>query len=215
MKSRSKEKDDLLEYVKAHHRTHRRLIRERLGEFKSVPVQKYFYELAYCLLTPQSSAEHAERVVEILHTMNFQNSDIDPESILRQKEHYIRFHKSKAGYLVKLKGQFPIILKKICESGSAVDKREWLVISVIGLGYKEATHFLRNIGKNDGLAILDRHILRTLKDLGIIRSIPNSMNKKQYLLIEKKFQQFSNDIGIVLDELDLVLWSIGTGVVRK
>ena len=85
----------------------------------------------------------------------------------------------------------------------------------MGLGYKEATHFLRNIGKNDGLAILDRHILRTLQQLGVVDSIPNSISKKQYLEIELRFKIFANNIGIVLDVLDLVFWSMGTGEIRK
>jgi thermostable 8-oxoguanine DNA glycosylase len=38
-------------------------IRNRLSEFRAVPDTDYFYELAYCLLTPQSSAVHAGRVV--------------------------------------------------------------------------------------------------------------------------------------------------------
>ena len=114
-----------------------------------------------------------------------------------------------------MKEQFSGIAQKLSEPASAFDLREWLVMHVMGLGYKEATHFLRNIGKNNGLAILDRHILRMLKRLGVVHSIPNSINKKQYLEIEHRFKMFANDIGIVLDELDLVFWSMGTGEIRK
>jgi N-glycosylase/DNA lyase len=85
----------------------------------------------------------------------------------------------------------------------------------MGLGYKEATHFLRNIGLNGGLAILDRHILRNLKRYGAIRSVPTSLSRKKYLSVERSFARFSERIGITLDELDLVFWSMETGVIRK
>ena len=78
----------------------------------------------------------------------------------------------------------------------------------LGLGYKEASHFLRNIGKNDGLAILDRHILRNLKRLGLINLIPKSISKKQYLAIERRFSIFAKDLGIAFDALDLLFWSM-------
>jgi len=43
---------------------------------------------------------------------------------------------------------------------------EWLVKNLTGLGYKEAGHFLRNIGSGK-IAILDRHILRNLHALAL------------------------------------------------
>ncbi len=86
--------------------------------------------------------------------------------------------------------------------------------NVKGLGYKESSHFLRNIGYKN-LAILDRHILKNLKDLRVIRYIPKSLNKNKYLEIEDKFQNFSKRINISMDELDLLFWSIETGEVFR
>src|SRR5438034_9606199 len=81
--------------------------------------------------------------------------------------------------------------------------REWLVENVKGLGYKEASHFLRNIGLGEGFAILDRHILRNLDRLGVITEIPVSITKKRYLEIEEKLRRFATEIGIPLADLDL------------
>ena len=114
-----------------------------------------------------------------------------------------------------MKKQFPLIAKKLSEHVSALELREWLVENVLGLGYKEASHFLRNIGKNDGLAILDRHILRNLKRLNVINSIPKSISKNKYLEIERCFSKFAIDNDIALDELDLLFWSMETGEIRK
>lgn len=190
-------------------------IKSRLAEFSRVQPTSYFYELAYCLMTPQSSAEHAEKTVSPLRQNRFAESDFNPESILRTKEHYVRFHRTKAKHLMKAKDEFPSIFKTLSNGLTPFDARDWLVANVKGLGFKEATHFLRNIGKNGGLAILDRHILRNLKRFGVIRSVPSSLSRKKYLLIEKKFSAFAKSVGIPVDELDLLFWSMETGEIRK
>jgi N-glycosylase/DNA lyase len=190
-------------------------IRRRLAEFRAVDPSEYFYELAYCLLTPQTSAESAGKVVEELQRLSFHSLPVDLEPILRNRNTYIRFHTTKSKYLLKLKDDAPAIMKALSELTDAPVKREWLVNNVMGLGYKEATHFLRNVGLNGGLAILDRHILRNLKRYGAIRSVPKSLSRKRYLSTERSFVRFSEQIGISLDELDLVFWSMETGMIRK
>jgi N-glycosylase/DNA lyase len=190
-------------------------IQSRLLDFSRVPPSEYFYELAYCLMTPQSSAVHADRVTTILRDRKFLETGFDPEAILRTKEHYIRFHKNKSKYLLAIRFSFEALQTALSNGHSSSALREWLVRNVKGLGYKEASHFLRNIGRNDGLAILDRHILRNLRRLGVIRSIPASLPRKRYLSIEKRFRKFTELIGIPLDELDLLFWSMETGEIRK
>ena len=197
------------------HKERRMAIQSRLFDFSRIPQSEYFYELAYCLMTPQSSAAHADIVVGILRAKNFLESGFDPETILRTKEHYIRFHKNKSKYLLENRLKLDTILTELTDGRSGVTAREWLVDNVTGLGYKEATHFLRNIGKNEGLAILDRHILRNLRRYGAIKRIPTSLTKKRYLAIEKRFKEFASLVGVPLDELDLLFWSMETGEIRK
>jgi N-glycosylase/DNA lyase len=69
--------------------------------------------------------------------------------------------------------------------------RDWFVRNVKGLGWKEASHFLRNIGYRD-LAILDRHILKNLRRHRIIRSLPKSLTPARYQSIERKFRRFAD-----------------------
>jgi N-glycosylase/DNA lyase len=190
-------------------------IQARLLDFSRVRPSEYFYELAYCLMTPQSSALNADRVVTILRDRRFLETGFDPENILRSKEHYIRFHKNKSRYLLAIRLTLDDVLWALSHGDSSDAMREWLVKNVKGLGYKEASHFLRNIGRNGGLAILDRHILRNLRRYDVIRSIPTSLSRKRYLSIEKRFKSFAGTIGIPLDELDLLFWSIETGEIRK
>jgi len=190
-------------------------IRKRLREYRRVTPNQYFYELIYCLMTPQSSAVNAAKAQTMFEMNEFKDHDLDPEPILRNKESYIRFHKTKAQWIVEMKSGYDRIFATISSSSSAEEKRAWLVDNVKGLSYKEATHFLRNIGKNEGLAILDRHILKNLKYHGVIRSIPPTLTRKRYMAIERLFRKFSQAIGISLDELDLLFWSTETGEILK
>jgi N-glycosylase/DNA lyase len=197
-------------------------IRARLEDFAGIPARHYFYELAYCLLTPQSSAVHAEKVVLALQKMSFRERGENPTALLRQKDQYIRFHNTKAARLLAIRDLYPLVERELLRSRETPDfarrdaprLREWLVANVKGLGWKEASHFLRNIGYRN-LAILDRHILRNLRRHGVLRSLPQSLTQKRYLSIEQNFTLFSAAIGISMDELDLLFWSRETGEIRK
>lgn len=189
-------------------------IQQRLDDFLKVKQSDYFYELVYCLLTPQSSARNASKVVKLLKSNKFHKQDINPQPILSHKESYIRFHNNKSNYLLEFKKQYPLIELQLRNGNSSIDLREWLVRNVKGLGYKEASHFLRNIGHRN-LAILDRHILKNLVRVGVLNELPKSLSKNNYLKIEEKFKQFSKNIDIPMDELDLLFWSMETGEILK
>jgi len=79
---------------------------------------------------------------------------------------------------------------------------------------KEASHFLRNTGHLD-LAILDRHILKNMVNLGILNEIPSSISKNTYVSLERKLKDFSEKIGIPFAHLDMLLWAKETGEVLK
>lgn len=99
---------------------------------------------------------------------------------------------------------------------SPIERRDWLATDprIKGLGYKEASHFLRNIGFK-GYAILDKHVLRCLADLSMIEEPKPPTTRPRYLEVEAKLKTFARSINIDFDELDLVLWSMKTGEVLK
>jgi N-glycosylase/DNA lyase len=96
------------------------------------------------------------------------------------------------------------------------ERRDWLVKEkgIKGLGYKEASHFLRNIGFS-GYAILDKHVLRCLHELKIIDDPKPPNTRSKYLTVEDKLKQLAKTARIDFDELDLVLWSMKTGEILK
>jgi N-glycosylase/DNA lyase len=220
-------KDRLMPYrhtdtIIADHSMRSSAIRTRLGEFAAVPRELWFYELAYCLLTPQSSAVNASLVVDALQAQQFLERSVDPTPLLRDRRHYIRFHNTKSSRLLEARETYPFLLAELDRSRARADAfktdgyllRDWLLASVRGLGWKEASHFLRNIGYQE-LAILDRHILRNLKYHGVIRTIPKTLTPKRYVSIERAFMKFAAVLNISMDELDLLFWSRETGEIRK
>jgi N-glycosylase/DNA lyase len=200
--------------ISLHYHKFKRKIKNRLKDFKRISVDEYFYELVYCLLTPQSSAVNAGLAVDLLKKNQFRSRNINPERFLYNKDLYVRFHKNKSKYLIEMKSKYPTILEELGNGSSGYELREWLVKNVKGFGYKEASHFLRNIGYRN-LAILDRHILRSLVRIGVLRQLPKSMSRVNYLNIESEFLGYSKKINISPDELDLLFWSMETGEVLK
>ena len=107
-------------------------------------------------------------------------------------------------------------IKSKISTKDIIATRDWFVDNIKGMGYKEASHFLRNIGLGRNIAILDRHILKNLKRYGVIAKIPDSVgSRKVYMGIEDKMRLFSKSSGIPLDELDLLFWSLQTGFIFK
>ena len=183
-------------------------IKQRLKDFKKS--KDHFYELCFCLLTPQSKAFKCDACIKVLQEKDFKNNEFELNNILKK---YTRFHNNKSNYLVRFKDSHAKILGDLEKIKSPVEKRDYLVENIKGLGLKEASHFLRNRGY-ENLAILDRHILNHLNGLNLIK-LPKSLSKNKYLEIEKIFQDFSKKISIPMDELDLLFWSLQTGQVFK
>ena len=204
------------------YKTKKKEIISRLEEFEKCLKDKndegVFGELAFCLLTPQSKAQCCW---DAIRTITSQNLLVEgTEDDIKGKLHRVRFHNKKARYLVGArtlflnKGRLSIRtpLKNLPDVHAC---REWLVRDIKGLGYKEASHFLRNIGLGDRIAILDRHILRNLVHLDVIQDIPASMSRSGYMQIEQKMAEFAREIHIPLAHLDLLLWYKETGEIFK
>jgi N-glycosylase/DNA lyase len=189
-------------------------IRARLEDFRNVPKTEYFYELIFCILTPQSHQKNAEQVIQKLKADNFFDEGFDPTSYLRDGQHYIRFHNVKAKRLLTIREIYPAIEKELSGNTDSSSLRDTIVKLVPGFGLKEGAHFLRNIGHIDN-AILDRHIFKHLLRLEVIDEIPKSLSPKIYYEIEKKWKTYAKEIGIPIDELDLLFWSIETGEIKK
>ncbi len=218
-----KSKSSLVNELQKLYAARKNEIIERLKEFRQCRSksndEEIFSELAFCLLTPQSKARSCWKAISQMNEDDvLLKGDADRIKAILKKG--VRFHNKKAEYLVRARSLFMkgvrISIKKFLKSFPDIyECREWLVKNLTGLGYKEAGHFLRNIGFGEKIAILDRHILRNLHALGVIDEFPESLSRKKYMEIENRMREFAVSIHIPLDHLDLLLWYKETGEIFK
>lgn len=192
----------------------KRLIDARMKEFREngkKPFNEIFKELCFCILTANFNAERAIKIQEEIGD-GFLTL---PEHQLAKKLRTLgyRFPNTRAKYIAEAR-QHKDSLKSIIESFNNGDElREWLAENVKGIGYKEASHFLRNIGYPD-YSILDFHIIDILIRCSIIDR-PKTLTKRKYLEIEGLLKKIAKELSFNLGELDLYLWYIETGKVLK
>jgi len=184
-------------------------ILKKLSSFKNLPEENYKEELLFCILTPQSKAKNCWQAVEQIKKLkNPTYSQIN--EILKKQ---VRFHNRKSLYIIEALKNWQDIRKNLSNENKR-ELRDWLANNVKGIGLKEASHFLRNIGKSQNqIAILDRHILLNLKKLKNLS--PEIKTKKQYYFLENEFLNLSKELKIPADALDLLLWSKQTGEIFK
>lgn len=183
-----------------------------------------FYDLAYCLCTPQNDARHVVKAINTLKEKQVLSADDEELLAFYLRKEKVRFHNNKASYILSAKKRF---IGENCErdireyvnyllSLSQIEARNELwVRNIKGLGMKESSHFLRNIGHGSDLALLDLHVLSLLYGHNVITNIPRSLTSSKYLEIEEKMRNWSKQIGIPMGDLDFVIWGMATGWVYK
>jgi N-glycosylase/DNA lyase len=213
-----------IEEIRATHRRRRGEIRARLAEFRAVWDEgsdtRLWEELVYCIFTAGASARMGLRAVEVVRPLLVEGSREEITAALIEARAH-RYPVARPGYIVVtrsyLREDCGMRLRERLEAFTdPLARRDWLARErrVKGLGYKEASHFLRNIGLT-GYAILDKHILRSLAELGVIASPEPPSTRARYLDTEERLKEFAREARIDFDELDLVLWSMKTGEILK
>ena len=196
--------------------------KKRLQEFRDTwnkgTNKDIHLELSFCILTPQSKALNAWQAITNLKENNLIFTGSAEEMV--EYLNIVRFKNNKSKFLVALREQMTkngeIVTKDFFSSiPTTFEKREWIVKNSKGMSYKEAGHFLRNVGFGSEVAILDRHILRNLVKLEVIDEIPKTLSPKIYLEIEKKMKEYCDFVKIPMDEMDLLLWYKEAGVIFK
>jgi len=190
------------------------IVNKRLKEFESVhkkQSKEWFSELCYCILTANSKAVTALNIQKELGAKGFCNyNQTKLSSAIKRNKH--RFHNNKAKYIKEARSHIDIKtkIKNLSEPGA----RTWIVKNIKGLGFKESSHFLRNVGYKN-LAILDRHILTVMHNHKLLKQKPKTLNKKNYLEIENQFLNLAKKLSMSAAELDLYMWYLKTGKVLK
>jgi N-glycosylase/DNA lyase len=217
-----KKQEVTIDKIKATYAERKAEIRARLEEFSEIwqnaSDEKLWEEMVFCFFTGGCSARMGLRSIEAVRHLLMSGTQTELEQALIGKHRYPR---ARARYIVETR-EFLIRnhgmqLRRLLDGfDDWLERRDWLAKEkgIKGLGYKEASHFLRNIGFR-GYAILDKHVLRCLAELKIIKDESPPKNRARYLEIEQKLRDFCHDLKIDFDEMDLVLWCIKTGEILK
>ncbi|ADG70610.1 MULTISPECIES: 8-oxoguanine DNA glycosylase [Brachyspira] len=193
--------------------------------FKRDNDKRLFAELAFCICTPQTKARSGAAAIIDLYNNNllFKGSAEKVANILIK---HVRFHNMKAENIVLArKIYFPnekFVLKdrinEALKNDTMVELRNELAKEVKGYGLKEASHFLRNIGFGQKIAILDRHIMRVMDKLSILpegMTPKTSLTKNNYLSCESNLVEYSKSEKIPMEYLDFVFWYDATNDIFK
>ena len=211
-----------IEKIRYEHHRRRNQIADRLEEFdgvwRSENDDRVWEEMVYCFFTGGCSAKMGLRSVEAVRPLLRTGSQPEMATALTGVH---RYPNARSRYVAAsrefLEGDCSFRIKDRLQSFECrLTRRDWLVKEkgIKGLGYKEASHFLRNVGFR-GYAILDKHVLNCLAELKIIDDPKPPSTRSKYLTVEEKLRQFASEIDIDFDEMDLVLWSIKTGEILK
>jgi N-glycosylase/DNA lyase len=169
-----------------------------------------FSELCYCILTANC---HAQSCITLQNTFPYDFSKATEKQIKNHLiKHHYRFPNIRTKYIIDAQNHIND-LQNILNKYHGLKLRIWFVNNISGLGMKEASHFLRNIGYKD-YAIIDTHILTLLQKHRIIKK-PKTITKNIYLHIEKQLDVLAQETGLNLAALDLYLWFIQTGMILK
>jgi N-glycosylase/DNA lyase len=190
------------------------VINDRIEEFSSIKegtIEDIFIEMCFCIMTANCGAEKCIEIHELIGN-DFLNLS-ENELIFAFKKYGYRFPNVRANYVIESRKLIKELEDTLKDSKNEANLREWIVKNVKGLGYKEASHFLRNVGFQD-YAIIDFHIVDLLVKYHLINK-PKTMTKSKYLEIEGILKELGEKLKLNMAQLDLYLWYMETGKVLK
>jgi N-glycosylase/DNA lyase len=191
--------------------------KSKLNSFSSLrdaSHEELFEEMAFCVFAANSSAKMGLLAVDLLRPVLHDGTLDDYKKCVFKK---VRFYNKRAEYLfynrVRL-DELGVDLKEVLRSDDVFGNRLFIRDNFKGFGLKESSHFLRNTG-NQGLCIIDKHILSVMKDLDVLRADDFPKRDSDYFRIEKKIKDFAEEYNLDVDVLDLAAWSFRTGEIIK
>ena len=191
------------------------LVEQRFRSFvilgSSGTEEELFSELSFCVLTANWSAEKGTKAQQALGPQGFLSLSLPClEEELSKVGH--RYPSARARFIFENRKLFGHLKDVI--SLETDQARDFLVKEAKGIGWKESSHFLRNVGHED-VAILDRHVVRLMVRYNITSEIPKSWSEKKYIFYESLLRKQSEEFGEPLGKFDLYLWYFVKGRVDK
>jgi thermostable 8-oxoguanine DNA glycosylase len=138
------------------------------------------------LLTPKTSAATLEKALAT------------PFLLQGQLRRY-RFPAQKAKYL----GAFLAEVERFVEPDNDLQLRDGLA-ELPGIGLKTASWVVRNYRRSNAVAIIDIHVLRAGRHIGLFQA--DWIPQRHYAFLEEAFLRFSDALGVEAGILDGLIW---------
>ncbi len=204
-------------------------IQQSAGVQRQAPTEAtVWYEFSCCVLSSQVPFSLAQAAADKIDESGVLScSDSRPRSDIEHdlsailhgafsidgKLRRYRFPAAKSAQLAAAKsniaGCFGSLTEALTHYSDVEDTRRWLVQHAPGLGPKQASMFLRNLGVSDEMAILDRHILSYMSLTGLCHESRTSIsNYKSYTSYETVLRDHANSLGYTLGLFDWALWVV-------
>lgn len=191
------------------------IVKNRMKEFSYFrdkgTSEEVFLELCFCFMTANFQAKKSWEIQKILGSKFWTLSEFELQQELKRLGH--RFWPQRGSRIYGARWLKDSIKDELEKHKNELEMREWIVKNLKGLGMKEASHFLRNIGYTD-LAIIDKHIINLLVSQKLVER-PKSLSPKKYIEIENILRKLARKTETSLGELDLYLWYKETGKILK
>ena len=190
------------------------IVKSRMKEFynfRKATNKEIFLELCFCLMTANFKAKESWEIQKEIGSGFWELDEEKLQQKLKELGH--RFWPQRGTRIYNARWLKDSILEELGKHKNEILMRNWLVENIKGLGMKEASHFLRNIGYSN-IAIIDKHILNILVNEELIKR-PKTLTPKKYIEIENILRKLAKKVNLSLGELDLYLWSEQTGKVLK
>lgn len=186
------------------------------------------FELVLSILGSQNKYEVALKFTEEIQKHNLLkliNTEFEMKKVQNKIENILissvcvedksiryRFPKSRAEYIAYNLWFLNSIngMKYFLENETSyLEVRKFFVKNIKGIGPKQASHFLRNIGFSNNIAILDVHVLRYMQIQGLIdESIKTISSLNMYEKIENLLKNFLKYLSYPIGLIDQAIWVV-------
>lgn len=204
------------------------------SDWRHSPEEGLWRELVSCILGSRTIYETSQ--ASTVHLWN--NRLLDPSRIVAEPEIHEReifaelskaiyppfgenggrryqYPKSRSRYIIESASR---LYSEGCETlGETLSSHEdgeaaraVLAETLVGIGYKQASLFLRNVSHSRDLAILDTHVMRFMKLMKLVdngRTL-NLGKGTSYICVENALRDYAESIGKSLSALDLAIWVV-------
>lgn len=211
-------------------RVYQSIDKRNLMNWMNCSEQSLWYELVACILGSKVPFEHAQAAASCLHdrglldvedcfcnSLQFESRiaealiyHVSPRESSERTWKY-RYPRLRANHIRRTAesiyrehGTIKTMLESSKDPGSV---RIRIVKASVGIGPKQSSLFLRNIGYSDNVAILDIHVLHYMFLLGILQVRTQVVSTiARYQEIEDRLRSYTNKLGANLAYLDTAIW---------